>query len=130
MNMTPKLLGVFADLYGSNDAMDFGKAALVAVVGFIVVMVVLAVIALFIKGIAAVFDRASKNTAPAATPTPAAAPAPVAAAPSVQPAAPAGVELVGVDESTAAVIMAIVSHQSGISLDRLAFKSIKLSEDK
>lgn len=130
MNMTPKLLGVFADLYGSNDAMDFGKAALVAVVGFIVVMVVLAVIALFIKGIAAIFDKTSKNTAPATAPTQAAAPAPVAAAPSVQPAAPAGVELVGVDEPTAAVIMAIVSHQSGISLDRLAFKSIKLSEDK
>ncbi len=129
MNMTPKLLGVFADLYGSNDAMDFGKAALVAVVGFIVVMVVLAVIALFIKGIAAIFDKTSKNTAPAAAPTQTVAPAPAAAAPSVQPA-PTGVELVGVDEPTAAVIMAIVSHQSGISLDRLAFKSIKLSEDK
>ena len=51
------------------------------------------------------------------------------AAPSVQPAQ-SGVELVGVDEPTAAVIMAIVSHRSGISLDRLAFKSIKLSEDK
>ncbi len=129
MNMTPKLLGVFADLYGSNDAMDFGKAALVAVVGFIVVMVVLAVIALFIKGIAAIFDKTSKNTAPAAAPTQTVAPAPAAAAPSVQPA-PTGVELVGVDEPTAAVIMAIVSHQRGISLDRLAFKSIKLSEDK
>ncbi len=129
MNMTPKLLGVFADLYGSNDAMDFGKAALVAVVGFIVVMVVLAVIALFIKGIAAIFDKTSKNTAPVAAPTQTVAPAPAAAAPSVQPA-PTGVELVGVDEPTAAVIMAIVSHQSGISLDRLAFKSIKLSEDK
>lgn len=127
--MTPKLLGVFADLYGSNDAMDFGKAALVAVVGFIVVMVVLAVIALFIKGIAAIFDKTSKNTAPVAAPTQTVAPAPAAAAPSVQPA-PTGVELVGVDEPTAAVIMAIVSHQSGISLDRLAFKSIKLSEDK
>ena len=33
MYMTPNLLGVFAQIYGSNDAMDFGKAALVAVVG-------------------------------------------------------------------------------------------------
>ena len=40
------------------------------------------------------------------------------------------VELINVDEQTAAIIMAIVSHRSGISLDRLAFKSIKLSEDK
>lgn len=123
--MTPNLLGVFAQLYGSNDAMDFGKAALVAVVGFCTVLVVLAVIALFIKAIAAIFDKTSKTAkAPAAAPVTAAP-----AAPTAQPAQ-AGVELVGVDEPTAAVIMAIVSHQSGISLDRLAFKSIKLSEDK
>lgn len=124
MNMTPKLLGVFTQIYGSNDAMDFGKAALVAVVGFITVIVILAIIALFIKAIAAIFDKTSETAkAPAAT-TPAAPEAPAA-----QPAQ-SGVELVGVDEPTAAVIMAIVSHQSGISLDRLAFKSIKLSEDK
>lgn len=124
MNMTPKLLGVFTQIYGSNDAIDFGKAALVAVVGFITVIVILAIIALFIKAIAAIFDKTSETAkAPAAT-TPAAP-----AAPAAQPAQ-SGVELVGVDEPTAAVIMAIVSHQSGISLDRLAFKSIKLSEDK
>lgn len=124
MNMTPKLLGVFTQIYGSNDAMDFGKAALVAVVGFITVIVILAIIALFIKAIAAIFDKTSETAkAPAAT-TPAAP-----AAPAAQPAQ-SGVELVGVDEPTAAVIMAIVCHQSGISLDRLAFKSIKLSEDK
>ena len=124
MNVTPKLLGVFTQIYGSNDAMDFGKAALVAVVGFITVIVILAIIALFIKAIAAIFDKTSETAkAPAAT-TPAAP-----AAPAAQPAQ-SGVELVGVDEPTAAVIMAIVSHQSGISLDRLAFKSIKLSEDK
>ncbi len=122
MYMTPNLLGVFAQIYGSNDAMDFGKAALVAVVGFVTVIAILAIIALFIKAIAAIFDKTSK----AAKPT---VPAPAPAAPIAQPAQP-GVELVNVDEPTAAVIMAIVSHQSGISLDRLAFKSIKLSEDK
>ncbi len=124
MNMTPKLLGVFAQIYGSNDAMDFGKAALVAVVGFITVIVVLAVIALFIKAIAAIFDKTSKTAKAPVAPTLAAPAAPAAQS------AQSGVELVGVDEPTAAVIMAIVSHQSGISLDRLAFKSIKLSEDK
>lgn len=124
MNMTPKLLGVFTKIYGSNDAMDFGKAALVAVVGFVTVIAILAIIALFIKAIAAMFDKTSKTAQAPVDPAPAAP-----AAPSVQPAQ-SGVELVGVDEPTAAVIMAIVSHQSGISLDRLAFKSIKLSEDK
>lgn len=34
--------------------------------------------------------------------------------------------LVGVDEPTAAVIMALVSYQSGIALNRLSFKSIRL----
>ena len=100
------------------------KAALVAVVGFVTVIAILAIIALFIKAIAAIFDKTSKTAQAPVDPAPAAP-----AAPSVQPAQ-SGVELVGVDEPTAAVIMAIVSHRSGISLDRLAFKSIKLSEDK
>ena len=38
-------------------------------------------------------------------------------------------ELAGVDEKTAAVIMAIVSDKSGIPLNRLQFKSITLMED-
>ena len=62
------------------------------------------------------------------------------AAPVAQPAAPAAasgpaassgdLELVGTDEKTAAVIMAIVSDKSGIPLNRLQFKSITLMEDK
>ena len=46
----------------------------------------------------------------------------------VQQSAAAGtplLELDGVDEPTAAVIMAIVSDESGIPLNRLLFKSIK-----
>ena len=38
--------------------------------------------------------------------------------------------LVKTDEPTAAVIMAIVSNQSKIPLNRLSFKSIKLCEEK
>ena len=46
------------------------------------------------------------------------------------PAASSGdLELVGTDEKTAAVIMAIVSDKSGIPLNRLQFKSITLMED-
>jgi len=36
--------------------------------------------------------------------------------------------LKGVDEATAAIIMAIVSDESGIPLERLIFRSIKLIE--
>ena len=39
-------------------------------------------------------------------------------------------ELIDTDEKTAAVIMAIVSNKSGIPLNRLSFKSIKLLEDE
>ncbi len=42
----------------------------------------------------------------------------------------AGPEIVGADDKTAAVIMALVSHKSGIPLNRLSFKSIRLMEDK
>ena len=49
----------------------------------------------------------------------------------LRPAASSGnLELVGTDEKTAAVIMAIVSNKSGIPLNRLQFKSITLMEDK
>lgn len=52
----------------------------------------------------------------------------------VKVAAPAGVsngelDLIETDEKTAAVIMAIVSNKSGIPLNRLSFKSIRLMED-
>ena len=40
------------------------------------------------------------------------------------------VELINTDEKTAAVIMALVSHNSGIPLNRLSFKSIKLLDDE
>lgn len=40
------------------------------------------------------------------------------------------IDLMNVSEADAAVIMAIVSHQSGIPLNRLSFKSIKLLEEK
>lgn len=64
--------------------------------------------------------------APAAPVAPPAAPAAVSG-----PAAPSGdLELVGTDEKTAAVIMAIVSDKSDIPLNRLQFKSITLMEDK
>lgn len=124
MNNLPKALGVFADIYGSNDAMNFPKALLVSIVGFCTVLIILAVIALFIKFIAYIFSLAEKKSKPSDG--------------NIkilhEEALPASndnqVELINVDEETAAVIMALVSHNSGIELDRLDFKSIKLAEDE
>lgn len=41
-----------------------------------------------------------------------------------------GPVLSGIDEQDAAVVMAIVSHKTGIPLNRLKFDSITLKEDK
>lgn len=107
-----------------------GSMLIVALVGIVIVLVELGILAVLIQGISKIVRAlegavSKRSAAPAA-----AAPAP-AAAPAVAPAAPsAGVQLVGVDEPTAAVIMAIVSNESGIPLNRLSFKSIKITEDK
>lgn len=61
---------------------------------------------------------------------PAAVQAPAAAASTPAATVYAGPVLTGVEENEAAVIMAIVSNKTGIPLNRLAFKSIKLMEDK
>ena len=131
MTINPQMLGIFTQIYGSADAMTISKALLVALVGFVTVIVILAIIALFIKLIAYIFSLITKKKA-------ASAPAPVkktAAVPAVQTAPVARtmhgqVKLIDVDEPTAAVIMALVSHNSGITLEKLDFKSIKPLEDK
>lgn len=131
MTINPQMLGIFTQIYGSADAMTISKALLVALVGFVTVIVILAIIALFIKLIAYIFSLITKKKA-------ASAPAPVkktAAVPAVQTAPVARtmhgqVKLIDVDEPTAAVIMALVSHNSGIPLEKLDFKSIKPLEDK
>lgn len=64
--------------------------------------------------------------APAATELPAAK-APEKALPAKE--SQGTLELIETDEKTAAVIMAIVSNKSGIPLNRLSFKSIRLMED-
>lgn len=105
-----------------------GSMLIVALVGILIVLVELGILAVLIQGISkivrALEGAVSKKSAVPAAAAPAPAAAPVAAAPS------AGVQLVGVDEPTAAVIMAIVSNESGIPLNRLSFKSIKITEDK
>ena len=108
-------------------------ALLIAVVGMVVVLAVLAVIALFILLISKIMgavEKAAEKKAPAASPKPAAAPQAPKGFPLPDTQSQGKLQLENVDEPTAAVIMAIVSNQSGIPLNRLAFKSIKLLEDK
>jgi len=102
--------------------MTFGQSLLVSVFGMVVVFVVLVVLCLFIslfsKAVAA-FGKKKEE-------------APQAAAVQAAPAASQDTGFTGgqlklydVDEKTAAIIMAIVSHESQIPLSELQFKSIK-----
>ena len=114
--------------------MPLTEALLTSLVGITTVICILAIIAVLIilvsKVIRGVENAAAKKKSNAA---------PVVAAPAA--AKPTGVipvagvsqgtiDLVNVDEKTAAIIMAIVSDKSGIPLNRLSFKSIKLVEDE
>ena len=112
--------------------MPIGEAILHSVVGITTVIIILAVIAgliiLVSKAIRALEAKTAGKKAAATASSPA------AAAPAGIPM-PAGMnqgelELINTDEKTAAVIMAIVSDKSGIPLNRLSFKSIKLMEDE
>lgn len=106
-----------------------GESFLIAISGIVIVFIMLAILCLFIPLISRCvqfFEQRGKKPTPAAKP---AAPAP---APQAAPAAaPAGgtyggeVALIDVDEKTAACIMAIVSHETGIPLSELIFKKIK-----
>ena len=128
-----QLLGIYNHLYGDTP-MTAGRALLIAAAGFLIVFSVLGVIALFVKAMGAGFDAAAKKKK--AAPAPAAdvpvSPVPAAsAAPALPENESAGtLTLTDVTEEEAAMIMAIVSHQSGIPLNRLQFNAIRRLEDE
>ena len=88
---------------------------------FAIAFILYVYIAKAIRGKKSPVAASAEVEAPAAKPTAVARPAGMTQG---------SLELVNTDEKTAAVIMAIVSDKSGIPLNRLAFKSIKLLEDK
>lgn len=99
------------------------SALLVALSGMVIVFLMLAILCAMIVIISKVVSALTKKNEGAAP-----APAPAAAAPAPAPApGPFGgeVALIDVDEKTAACIMAIVSHETGIPLSELVFKTIK-----
>lgn len=102
------------------------SALLVALSGMVIVFLMLAILCAMIVVISKVVSALTKSAAPTA-PAPSAPAAPaVAPAPAAAPGPYGGeVALLGVDEKTAACVMAIVSHETGIPLSELVFKSIK-----
>lgn len=113
--------------------MPLGQAVMTAVVGIITVLLILAlidVLIMVVSKVARVIDsKLGKNKQPVSS-APSGADAPPQGTPLPETQSQGSLTLIGTDEKTAAVIMALVSYQSGIPLNRLSFKSIKLLEDE
>lgn len=133
MNMNQ--IALAATQFTPSTKLDVPQALLVSVIGIFVVMFELALLAGFILLMAQIFKLAAKAKkqpeAPAAvSPVTQPVPAKNEGTPLPDNNSAGKLELIDVDEPTAAVVMAIVSNQSGIPLNRLSFKSIKKLEDK
>lgn len=101
-----------------HDPISVLDALMIALSGIVIVFLMLALLWGVIAVISRVMSALEKHTA---HPASVGAAAPAAAAPAPAPQ----VKLEGVSEVEAACVMAIVSHETGIPLDQLVFKSIK-----
>ena len=106
----------------------FMNAGIVIAVVFAVLFIMYVMISLSSKVIAAL-PSGDKKVAEASA-APAAAPAETAPASEGEDFSSGTLKLKGCDEKTAAMIMAIVSDNTGIPLSELVFKSITLVENK
>ena len=107
-----------------HDPISVLDALMIALSGIVIVFLMLALLWGVIAVISRVMGVLEKHTAHPASVS-AAAPAAAAPAPAAAPALVPQVKLEGVSEVEAACVMAIVSHETGIPLDQLVFKSIK-----
>ncbi|HZJ77744.1 MAG TPA: OadG family transporter subunit [Clostridia bacterium] len=120
------------------DISNFGlsDALMVSITGILVVLLELALIAvaiMIISKIIRMFGRKSdeKVDAPAYKDNTISSQAPVEQkVQSGTMVSRGSCDFINVDDASAAVIMAIVSNESGIPLNRLSFKSIKLLEGR
>ncbi len=126
----------------AESGMSAGEAFSISSTGMIVVLIVLIVLAVLVllisKGVRAAQGKGKQTeeavaAAPSASAAQSAAPAPavpvVNGAPLPENQSAGQLELYDCDEKSAAVIMAIISNESGIPLNHLEFKSIKAIEE-
>lgn len=120
--------------------MDILEALNISLTGFVVVLIILALLAVIIvilskivrsvEGLANKKDDNIEVSADSPVASATVASAPVSTAPAMVPVSYGNyVELYKTDEKSAATIMAIVSHESGIPLNRLQFTSIRLIDN-
>lgn len=122
-------IALAAAKYTPKTVLEIPEALKISITGICVVMFELALIACFILLMAKIFKLAGKNKKAENKAIEVPAPKPEGT-PLAEGNSAGKLDLIDVDEPTAAVIMAIVSDQSGIPLNRLNFKSIKKMEDK
>ena len=107
--------------------MDAGIVILVVFVVLLLMYILISLSGKIIQAIAKIGSKEEPAKASASVASPAAAPA---AAASEEVFSSGSLKLKNCDEKTAAMIMAIVADDSGIPLEELVFKSIKLVEKK
>ena len=106
--------------------MDIINSLFTSLFGISVVFAVLAALILLIYGQSLVMKKMHREK-PAEVVVETDKPAPVAVttASAASTTVPGKLELVGIDEKTAAMVMAIVCDESGIPVNELIFKSIR-----
>lgn len=122
MNYTFGMLSLFPfEIISKPGEFGIGNALIVSLTGILVVLSELAILALCITVIGKVIGKITKKKPVTQD---------VAEINSEEPSSVSTigdrrVKLIDVDEKTAAMVMALVSHETDIPLDRLDFKSIK-----
>lgn len=120
-----------SNLMISEGPLAWDEAFMDAGIVILIVFGVLCLIFVLISISGAIFSAIDKSKKAAPAPAAVAAPVPVAAEPVKEEEFSSGtLRLKGCDEKTAAMIMAIVSDNTGIPLSELVFKSITLVEEK
>lgn len=122
---------MLAKIMLEGSPLPMGEALLDAGIVILVVFAVLCIICILISIVGRIFASIDKSTDKKASAAPVAAAAPAPAAEVKEEEFSSGsLRLKGCDEKTAAMIMAIVSDNTGIPLSELIFKSITLVEEK
>lgn len=111
----------------AGQVINFGDAIAISITGMAIVMLELAILAVFIQvmsKILATIVKEKEEPKKAAAPAPKAAPAPAApkAAPAAQPAVQGFMS--SDEEDDLAVIMATVLEESGLPMEQVVFQSI------
>lgn len=117
----------------ANQDITFIDALMISITGILMVFLELALLALIVtfisKAISAIEKKRNSGKVQEITTVTEAVPV-QAGTPLPETESAGSLDLVNVSEKDAALIMAIISNQSGIPLNKLSFKSIKLVEEK